>query len=221
VKLSIQAMKMQARWLRRARPQPFGFAPGSAYPAPERIGEAHGAGTLSSGVASMLGFRTAVQTMSIRYGDAADPSAPAAEIISDFHHDYQDRDLEEALLDATAEWGGRADAPGPQAAGMQVGGSRPEVTPTVIDVVVSGRRRQVPALRLGQFSALQIGEQGVLVTLLARHMGAEFPDIVRLADLRPMLAALENPDRGLVAAAIAEMRRQHIEQRRNQADHGS
>ena len=104
---------------------------------------------------------------------------------------------------------------------MQVGGSRPEVTPTAIDIVVSGRRRQVPALRLGQFSAWQIGEQGVLVTLLARHMGAEFPDIVRLADLRPMLAALENPDRGLVAAAIAEMRRQHIEQRRNQADHRS
>jgi len=76
-------------------------------------------------------------------------------------------------------------------------------------------------LRLRPFSAWQIGEQGVLVTLLARHMGPEFPDIARLADLKPMLAALENPGRDLVAAAIAEMRRQHIERKRNQAGHGS
>lgn len=33
VTLSVLAMKMQARWLRRARPRPFGFAPGSTHPA--------------------------------------------------------------------------------------------------------------------------------------------------------------------------------------------
>lgn len=73
MKLTIQAMKMQARWLRRARPQPFGFAPGSAHPALAQLGEAHGAGTLSSGAASPLGLRTAVHTMSVSYGDTADP----------------------------------------------------------------------------------------------------------------------------------------------------
>lgn len=75
VKLSVAAQKMQARWLRRARPRPLGFAPGSAHPVPERIGEAHGSGILSSGVASLLGFRTAVWTMSIVYADASPPPA--------------------------------------------------------------------------------------------------------------------------------------------------
>ncbi len=224
VKLSIQATKMEARWLRRAKPRPFGFAPGSAYPAAGRIGEAHGAGTLSSGVATLLGVRTPVHTMSISYGDAADPpSAPAARVISDFHRDYQGRDLEEALLEAAAEWTGQQDAPDAAGSDGQAGGPRPEVTPATIDVVVSGRRRPVPVLRLGKFSAFQISEEGVLVTVLARYMGRQFPDIVRLrpADLEPMLSAMDNPDRELIAAALAELRRQHIEQMRNQAHHSS
>jgi hypothetical protein len=218
VRLSIWATQRQAQWLRRARPRPFGFAPGSAHPAPERIGEAHGAGTLSSGVASMLGLRSPVHTMSISYGGAADPpTAPAAEIISDFHRDYQDRDLAEALLEAAAEWAGRADLPDAVDADAQASGSRPEVTSATLDVVVSGRRRLVPMLGLGEFSAFQISDEGVLVTVLARRMGPEFPDIVRLSDLEPMLSATEDLDRATVAAALAESRRQHIEQMRNQA----
>jgi hypothetical protein len=135
VKLVVLATRMEARWLRRARPRPFGFAPGSAHPAPERIGAAHGAGRLSSGAASVLGFRTAVRTMSIRYGDAADREAPAAEVISDFHREYQDRELGEALLDESGRWAGHAEAPDTA--------SRTEVVSAAIDVVVSGRRRPV------------------------------------------------------------------------------
>lgn len=221
VRLSVQAMKMEARWLRRARPRPFGFAPGSAYPAPERIGEAHGAGTLSSGVATVLGFSTAVQTMSIRYGHPADPLAPAAEVISDFHRDYQDRDLEESLLDAASNWARRAASPDPDTDDRPVTGSRAEAASAINDVLVSGRRRPVPVLRLANFSALQIGEEGVLVTVLARHLGPELPDIVRLTDLEPLLAVLEHPDRDMIAAALAEQRRRHIELMRNQARHGS
>lgn len=221
VKLSAQAMKMEARWLRRARPRPFGFASGSAHPAPGRIGEAHGAGTLSSGVATMLGFRTAVQTMSIRYGDAADPRAPAAEIISDFHRDYHDRDLEDELLDAAGKWARPADAPDAVAGDGRVSDARPEVTPATIDVVVSGRRRRVSMLRLGEFSAFQVRHEGVLVTVLTRHTGPQLPDIVRLTDLEPMLSELEHPDTEVIAAALAGMRQQHIKQMRNQTRHSS
>src|SRR5580658_6025586 len=126
VKLSVQAMKVQARWLRRARPRPYGFAPGSAHPVPVQLDGAHGAATLSSGVATVLGLRTAVRTMSVRYGDANAPSAPAARIISDFHRDYHDRDLEETLREAAASWAGQQDAPDAAGAGGQLGGSRPE-----------------------------------------------------------------------------------------------
>ncbi|HWF82262.1 MAG TPA: hypothetical protein VN695_16910 [Streptosporangiaceae bacterium] len=221
VTLSVQAMKMEARWLRRARPRPFGFAAGSAHPAPERIGEACGAGTPSSGIATVLGFRTAVQTMSILYGDPADPLAPAAEVISDFHRDYQDRDLEESLRDAASNWAGRAAAPDPVAEDRRVSGSRAEVTSAINDVVVSGRRRPVSVLRLADFSGLQIGEDGVLVTILARHLGPELPGIVRLTDLEPMLSVLEHPDREVIAAAFAERRHRHIEQMRRQTRHSS
>jgi hypothetical protein len=177
---------------------------------------------LSSGVATILGLRTAVQTMSILYGDAADPLAPAARIISDFHLEYQDRDLQEALLDAAGKWAGRAEAPEAAVGGDgRVGGSRAEVTSATIDVVVSGRRRPVSMLRRGEFSAFQAGEEGVLVTVLARHMEPQFPDIVRLTDLEPMLSVLEHPDRELIAAALAEGRRRHIEQMRNQTRHSS
>jgi len=64
-------MKLEARWLRRAWPRPFGFAPDSPHPTPVRIEEAHGSGTLSSGLATVLGFRTAVWAMSVFCGDFA------------------------------------------------------------------------------------------------------------------------------------------------------
>lgn len=54
------------------------------------------------------------------------------------------------------------------------------------------------------------------MTVLARHMGPEFPDIVRLTDLEPMLSALEHPDMELISAVLTEGRRRHIEQMRNQ-----
>lgn len=211
VKLTVLATRMEARWLRHARPRPFGFAPGSAHPAPERIAEAHGAGRLSSAAASLLGFRTAVRTMSIRYGDAADPLAPAAEVISDFHREYQDRDVRAALLDASAAWAGPAEAPD--------AASPAEVTSAAIDVVVSGRRRPVSLLRLGKSSAFQVREEGVLITVLARNTEPQFPGLARLTDLEPMLSGMENIDRELMAAALAERRRQHIEQMRNQTHH--
>src|SRR5215469_9485678 len=156
VKLSVQAMKAEARWLRRARPRPFGFAPGSAHPVPERIRKAQGAGTLSSGIATMLGLRTVVQTMSIRYGDAADPREPAAEIISEFHRDYHDRDLEEELLHAAGKWAAQRQAPEVAGGDGTVGDSRPKVTPASDDIVVSGRRRPVPIVQFGDFSAFQV-----------------------------------------------------------------
>lgn len=219
VKLSAEAMKMQARWLRRARPRPFGFAPASAHPVPEWIDEAYGAGTLSSGVATILGLRTAVHTMSVCYGDSADPLAPAAAIVSDFHQDYQDRDLAQELQDAAGRWGRGAEAPDVAADNGEADVLRPDVTSITIDVVVSGRSRPVSMLRLRDFSAFQLRDGGVLVTVLARHMGPQFPDIVRLTDLEPMLSALERPDNHMIATALAEMRRQHTEQSRNQT-HG-
>lgn len=217
VKLSVLAMKREARWLRRAQPRPFGFAPSSAHPAPERIRDAHGAGTVSSSVASLLGLRTAVWTMSIRYGDVAAPLAPAAEIISDFHREYQDRDLEEALLEAAGKWPRRAQAADAVAGDGRAGGSRADVTSATIDVVLSGRRRPASMLRLAEFSAFQVSDEGVLVTVLARNFESELPDILRLDDLEPMLSVLEHPDKEVIAAALGEQRRQHIEQMRNQA----
>ncbi len=59
------------------------------------------------------------------------------------------------------------------------------------------------------------------MTILARNMGSQFPDIVRLNDLEPMLSVLEHPDKEVVAAALADMRRQHIDQMRNQTRHSS
>jgi hypothetical protein len=216
VKLSAKAMKMEARWLRRARPRPFGFAPASAHPGPERIEQACGAGTLSSGVATMLGLRTAVHSMSVCYGDRADPLASAAKIVSDFHQDYQHRDLEEELRHAAGQWGRSAEAPDVVPEDGKFGDSRHNVTSVTTDVVVTGRHRAVSTLRLQEFSAFQLRDGGVLVTVLARHMGSQFPDIVRLTDLEPMLSALERPDKEAIATTIAKMRRQHIEQRRNQ-----
>jgi hypothetical protein len=225
VKFSVQVMKTKASWLRRSRPRPFGFALGSAPPA--RIGEAHGAGTLSSGFATVLGLRNPVQTMSILYGHAADHSGPAdpftptAEIISDFHQNYQDHDLEDDLLAAARKWTSRVPAPDPATGAARATGARPEVTSATVDVVVSGRRRPVSMLRLGVCSAFQVRDDGVLVTVLTTHMGPPFPDIVRLTDLEPMLFALEHPDREAIAAAFAEKRRQQIEQMRNQDRQGS
>ncbi|HTA14941.1 MAG TPA: hypothetical protein VK781_08805 [Solirubrobacteraceae bacterium] len=231
VKLSEQALKMQAGWLRRAKPQPFGFAPSSARPEPERIGNAHGAGTLSSGIATMLGARTPVHTMSMRYGDAADAQAPAAEIISDFHREMQDRDLEETLRDAPEEWTGPTEDDLDLDAltrSWQDSDSQPDIASATIDVVVLGRRRPVPMLLLGDFSAFQFSEGGVLVTIVARHMEPQFPDIVRLSDLEPLISEmerrLETPEAKEAAAAYfaehrrqeAERQRRFMEQRRNQ-----
>jgi hypothetical protein len=215
-KLCAEAMKMEVRWLRRARPRPFGFAPGSAHPVPERIEHAYGAGTLSRGIATILGLRTAVHTMSICYGDRADPLAAAAEIVSDFHHDYQDRRLDEELRDAAGRWGRHAEPSDVVPEDGQVGHTPPKVTPVTTDVAIAGRLRPLAMLPLGDFSAFQFRDEGVLVTVIARHMGPQFPDIVRLTDLEPMLSAMEHPDKELIATAFAEMRRQHIEQRRNQ-----
>lgn len=154
--------------------------------------------------------------MSVCYGDRADPLASAAEIISDFHEDYQCRDLEEEFRKALDRWAGQAEAPDVIPEDGQAGDSRREVTSVTIDVVVTGRRRPVSMLRLREFSAFQLRAEGVLVTVLARHMGSPFPDFVRLTDLEPMLSALEHPDKDVIAAAFAGMRRRHTEQRRNQ-----
>jgi hypothetical protein len=206
VKLSIYLTSRHARWLRRAWPRPFGFAPGSAHPAPEHIDEAHGSGTLSNGIASLLGLRTPVHTMSIGYGNPTDPSTPAAKIVSDFRGVYQDRDLEKSLLEAAATWAGD----------RRASGSRPDITSAIIDVVISDRRRPVSIVRLGQLSAFQVVEEKVLVTVLARHLPL-FPDIVRLrlSDWMPRLSAMEHIDADALAAAWAEARRLRTEQMRN------
>ena len=114
--------------------------------------------------------------MSIGYGDSADLAAPTAEIISDFHQEYQDRDLEEALWRAAGKWAGRAETLGAAADG-KAGDASAEVTSGMAHVVVSGRQRPAPVLRLGEFSAFQVTEEGVLVTVVARHMGVRFPDV--------------------------------------------
>lgn len=217
VSWSAQVMKLEARWLRRARPRPFGFAPDSAHPTPERIGNTHGAGTVSSGPVTMLGLGGAVWTMSILYGDAADPSAPLAEITSLFHRKLQGRDLEDALIDGASEWRRWAAALDAVAGAVQAGGTRAEVTSGTVEVVVSGTRRVVPILRLGEMSAFEVRHEKVLVTVLARHMAPEFPEIVRLTDLEPMLSRHEHPDREEIAAAFALERRQRIEEMRNQS----
>ncbi len=226
VSLSVQVMKVEARWLRRARPRPFGFAADSPHPTPARIGEAHGSGTVSSGLATVLGLRTAVWTMSIFYGDVTDHSVPAVRIISDFHRPMQDRDLEVALVEAAGEWPGPRAWPdataGPgRAGGTRAGGTRAEVTSETAEVVVSGTAGPVHILRLGEMSAFQFRREGVLVTVLARHLGSEFPDIVRLADLGPMISGLEHPDREAIAAAFAEKRRRQIEKMRSQTGHNA
>lgn len=216
VKLSAWAMKRQAQWLRRARQRPFGFAPGSAHPVPGRIEDAYGAGTLWSGAKAILGLRTAVHTMAVCYGDRADPGAPAATIVSDFRKDYRDRGLEEELREAASRWGLRAQAPDAGPEDGEAGHWRPDVAPVTIDVIVAGRRRPVSMFRLREFSAFQLRDKAVLVTVVVRHMGPQFPDIVRLIDLEPMLSALDRPDMEAIAAALAEMRRQHTGHRPNQ-----
>jgi hypothetical protein len=143
------------------------------------------------------------------------------EMESDFHREYHDRDLREAFLDVSGAWAGRAGAPEAVAAKGQVEDSWAEVGVATIDVVVSGRRRPVPVLRIGRFSAFQVREEGVLVTVLASNMELRFPGLVRLTDLELMLFAMENIDTELIAEALAEERREHIEQMRNQTPHSS
>jgi hypothetical protein len=65
-------------------------------------------------------------------------------------------------------------------------------------------------------SAFEVHHEKVLVIVLARHMGLEFPEIVRLTDLEPMISRLERPDREEIAAAFAWERRQRIEEIQNQ-----
>ena len=54
------------------------------------------------------------------------------------------------------------------------------------------------------------------MTVIARHIGPEFPEISRLADLEPMIYELEHPDREAIAAAFAEKRLRQIEEMRSQ-----
>jgi hypothetical protein len=162
----------------------------------------------------MFGFRTIpVGRMSITYGAAGDPAAPAAEIISAFRREYQlIWSLEVELRDAAEKWRRAAD---PDTVQLSATYERKEraaaredrtipVTSARIDVVVSARPRSVSMLRLGECSGFQVRQDGVLVTVLARHMGPEFPDIVRLTDLEPMIAARYSIDREAIAAALAK-----------------
>jgi hypothetical protein len=211
---SIRAGQMEARWLRRARPRPFGFAPGSAHPVPERIGEADGTDTLSFWVAKMLGFRVAVGRMSIIYGDAGDPAAPVAEITSAFHREWQHIwDVETELRDAVLKWAELAEAPeafdpyGPHARGLRAAARANrsvKVTKASIDVVASGGRHRAELLGLGECSAFRVRQDDVQVTVVARHLGPEFPEIVRLTDLEPMISARYRIDREATAAALAK-----------------
>jgi hypothetical protein len=221
VELNVQAMRLQARKLRLARVRPFGFAPGSAHPTPPGIVDVNGPGTLSSGLANVLGFRAAVWSMSISYGDVADRAAPAAMVYSDFHHQsHEARNLEETMLGVASRWRDQATAPGGVAAAAGIGEGQGSAGPTGLtsarcEVSISGVRRQVPLLRLAEFSAWQSSHDKVLVTVVARHMDAEFPELVRLADLEPMIQPLEHPDRNAIAAAYTAMRNRHTEQMRH------
>ncbi len=214
---SIRAKQREARWLRRARPRPFGFAPGTAHPMPERIGEARGETTMLRLFASTLGLPTRpspVLRMSIIYRDTADPAAPAAEVTSAFYRDYQHIwDLETELRDAVLKWAEQAEAPeafdpsGPFARTLRAAARDDRTVPVTkarVDVVVSGCRQSVSMLGLGDCGAFQIREEGVLVTVVARHMGPESPEIVRLTDLEAMIAARSHIDRDAIVATLSK-----------------
>jgi len=105
--------------------------------------------------------------------------------------------------------GRQAKAPDAVPEDGKTGDRRPEVTSVTVDVVVMGRRRPVTMLQRRGVSAFQLREGRVLVTVLARHLGPQFPDIVRMSDLGPMLFGAGAPDEEAIAAAFAERRRQH------------
>jgi len=211
VRLSIQAAKAEARWLRRVRPRPFGFAAGSSHPEPATIGQAHGPATPVSGLATLLGSRTPVWTMKICYG-GADPPRPRAWVITDFHRDMQDRDVRHSLLTAAADWSG-ARVAGWWADETDIDDSN--FATGTADIRVDGHEVTVTVVEQSPARAFQLWRDGVLITVVARDM-TEFPELARLNDLEPMLTAMENVDRNLVASVLAEERRRQIEEMRRQ-----
>jgi hypothetical protein len=69
------------------------------------------------------------------------------------------------------------------------------------EITVRGLRRSVASVDHGDYRALQFDDDGVLVTVVTRHLQwSDLPELVRIDDLEPYLRPLEHIGREAVAA---------------------
>jgi len=205
VQLSMMATRAGAHQIRRSGVRPFGLVPGSRHPEPISIGQRHGSGTLGGATAGVVG-RPVYRTMALEYGLITDGSTPYIEVISDFHRDDPDdeRTIEDAL-----EWViERASEDDPRA--YDDLNREIILDPAALgtaDITVRGARRAVPTGTHGEYKALQFEDDGVLVSVVTRHLQwSGLPELVRIDDLEPYLRPLDNLDPQAVAAYFQSQR---------------
>ena len=201
-RLALMAMRAQVRQIRKAAPRPFGFAPTDTRPVLGTIGDVWGSGTIRGALAGRLGLRPAIWTMIMKYGPEAGLAADCVEIISDLHEDPRDtRAVEDALASAVD-----LDVGGDRSGGrMPIELDLGEVSTGTIEITVQGNRRAVPILHLRDYCGFQFRSDGVLATVVARNLTSQLPEFVRLTDLEPFLQAMEQVDRGELAAWFAAL----------------
>jgi hypothetical protein len=205
VQLSMMATRASLRQLKKSRVRPFGLVPEARHPEPASIGEWHGSGTISGALAGVLG-RPDYWTMALHYGLIKDKATSYIEVISDFHRENpnDERTIEDAL-----EWvTGRANSDDPHGDGKQI--REIILDPAALgtaDITVRGVRRALPTGNHGDYSALQFEEDGVLVSVVTRHLRwSDLPDVVRLDDLEPFFRPLEELDPQALAAYFQSRR---------------
>jgi hypothetical protein len=203
--LSMMVTRASAHQIRRSGVRPFGLVPGSRHPEPICIGQRNGSGTISGALAGVVG-RPVYWTMALEYGLITDGSTPYIEVISDFHRDDpgDERTIEDAL-EWVIERATEADPRASDDLNREI-----ILDPAALGtagITVRGARRAVPAGTYGEYKALQFDDDGVLVSVVTRHLQwSDLPEVVRIDDLEPYLRPLDDLDPQAIAAYFQSQR---------------